>query len=573
MDNNEIANIIEEIGELLEIEGESPFRIRAYRRAGEVIRGLPQDIKELDTEGRLTAITGVGQGIADRIHELLSTGKMTYFEELKSRVPESLAQLVQVPGLGPKKAKLVYDSLGIETLDQLKKAVAEKKLRNLPGLGAKTEENIARGIRRHEEQTGRLLLNQAVPAADKVVDYMKALASVKMIDVAGSLRRRQETIGDIDILCATNAKEEAVERFCEYPEISSVLAKGPTKCSILLKNGLQIDLRLVRPDEYGSALQYFTGSKAHNIKLRELAKKKGLRLSEYGAFDIQTGGRLAAATEEEIYNLLGLDWIDPVLREDRGEIEAAAAHKLPDLIEPADIKGDLHTHTQASDGQSSMLEMAESARALGYSYLAISDHAFKLRVAGGLAPDAWRAEWKKLAELNRRWDDFTLLRGVELNIDNEGAVDFPDDFLAEFDVVTASIHSGFNQDKHRLTERMVKAIANPRIHVIGHPTARILGRRPPYQIDLPLVFKAATAHKTALELNAFPDRLDLRDDYLIEAKKAGCRFAINTDAHHSGQLSHMRYGIATARRAWLSADDIINTYPLAKLKKVLSFTK
>lgn len=573
MDNNEIANIIEEIGELLEIEGESPFRIRAYHNAGQVIRGLPQDINDLDEEGRLTAIAGVGQGIADRIHELLSTGKMTYFEELKSRVPESLAQLVQVPGLGPKKAKLVYESLGIETLDQLKKAVAAKKLRNLPGLGARTEENIARGIRQHEEQAGRLLLSQAVPAAENIVNYMKSPASVEMIDVAGSLRRRQETIGDIDILCATDTPEEAADRFCDYREASSVLAKGPTKCSILLTSGLQIDLRLFKPDEYGSALQYFTGSKAHNIKLRALAKKNGLKLSEYGVFDVKTDRRLAAATEEEVYNLLGLDWIDPVLREDRGEIEAAAAHELPDLIDPADIKGDLHTHTKASDGRSSMLEMAEFARELGYSYLAISDHAFKLRVAGGLAPDEWRREWKELAELNRRWDDFTLLRGVELNIDNEGAVDFPDDFLAEFDVVTASIHSGFNQDKHRLTERMVRAIANPRIHVIGHPTARILGRRPPYQIDLPAIFKAAAEHKTTLELNAFPDRLDLRDDYLIEAKKAGCRFAINTDAHHSGQLSHMRYGIATARRAWLSANDVINTYPLVKLKKVLSFTK
>ena len=565
MENNEVAALLDEIGELLEIEGESSFRVGAYHRAAHVIRSLPQDINELDKEDKLTEIAGVGKGIADRLHELLATGRMTYFEELRSRVPESLAQLVHVPGLGPKKAKLVYDRLNIQTIDQLKKAVAAKKLRRLPGMGAKTEDNIVRGIRQYEQQTARLLLSQAVPAAEKIVKYLTPHKEVLAVDPAGSLRRWQETIGDIDILCATDKPRTVADIFCSNPDAAAVLAKGMSKCSILLKSGLQVDLRLMKPEQYGAALQYFTGSKAHNIHLREIAKKKGLRLSEYGVFDVKTDKMLAGATEEEVYELLGLEWIDPVLRENRGEIEAAAAHRLPRLLGAKDIKGDLHAHTKASDGSSSLAEMAEFALGLGYSYLAVSDHATNLKIAGGLEADEFKKQWAEIAKLNRRSKTFKLLRGVELNIDNDGRVDFPDQFLARFDAVTASIHSGFTQDKALLTKRMLAAIANPYIHVIGHPTARILGRRAPYQVDLPAVFKAAAKHKTALELNAFPDRLDLRDDYLIDAKKAGCKFAINTDAHHTGQLAYMRYGLATARRAWLEAGDVINAWPLNRL--------
>jgi DNA polymerase (family X) len=569
LDNNDVAAMLDEIGDLLEIVGESSFRVGAYRKAAQVIRSLPQDINELDREDKLTSIAGVGKGLAERVHELLSTGKMTYFEQLKEQVPESLAELVHVPGLGPKKARLIYDRLGIKELPQLKQALAQKRLRELPGMGAKTEENILRGLKQYEQQTSRLLLSQAMPAAEKVVNALLAHDEALTADPAGSLRRWRETIGDIDILCSTDRPQAVADIFCSLPDTAHVLAKGAKKCSVILKNALQVDLRLIRPSEYGAALQYFTGSKAHNIKIREIAKKKGFKLSEYGVFDVGSGKLLAGATEEEVYRLIGLQWIDPMLREDRGEIEAAATGRLPNLIDSADIKGDLHTHTKATDGQSGLAEMAEFAQTLGYSYLAVCDHAVNLKVAGGLEAKEFEAQWREIERLNEGWNDFRLLKGVELNIDNEGRVDFPGEFLRGFDVVAASIHGGFNQEKQRLTDRMLAAIANPFIHMICHPTGRILGRRAPYQIDLPAIFEAAAKTGTILELNSFPDRLDLRDDYLLEAKRVGCRFSINTDAHHSGQLSYLRYGLATARRGWLEASDVVNTYRLDRLKRAL----
>jgi DNA polymerase (family X) len=409
-----------------------------------------------------------------------------------------------------------------------------------------------------------------MPAAEKVVNALLAHGEVITADPAGSLRRWRETIGDIDILCSTNEPRAVADIFCSLPDTAHILAKGAKKCSVILKNALQVDLRLIRPSEYGAALQYFTGSKAHNIKIREIAKKRGLKLSEYGVFDAASGQLLAGATEEEVYDLLGLPWIDPMLRENRGEIEAAAAGQLPDLVDSADIKGDLHTHSKATDGQSGLAEMADFARSLGYSYLAVCDHAANLKVAGGLEREEFEAQWAEIDRLNRDWDDFKLLKGVELNIDNEGRVDFPQEFLERFDVVGASIHGGFNQEKKRLTDRMLAAIANPFIHIICHPTGRILGRRAPYQVDLPAIFEAAAKTGTILELNSFPDRLDLRDDYLLEAKRVGCRFSVNTDAHHSGQLSYLRYGIATARRGWLEESDVVNTYRLDRLKLELA---
>ncbi len=565
MNNLEAADVLGEIAELLEIGGESTFRIRAYGRAAQVIRSLPQDINTLDREGDLTEITGVGKGIAAKLHELLTTGKMAYFEELKAKMPESLAELTHVPGLGPKKAKLVYDELGIADLDDLREAVSEGQLRLLPGMGVKTEANIARGLELLKRSRGRLLLNEAVPVAEAFIDYLQGEPGVGAVEAAGSLRRRQETVGDIDILCATDDPAVVAERFCSHPEIDHVTARGEKKCSIILRSGLQVDLRLVRPEEYGAALQYFTGSKAHNIRVREIAVKQGLKLSEYGVFDVRTDRRLAAATEVEVYSALGLPWIDPALREDRGELKAARAGALPGLIRLGDIQGDLHVHTVASDGQSALREMVDFARSLGYSYLAVSDHAFKLRVAGGMSEADFEEQWREVDALNDELADFHVLKGVELNIDNDGEVDFPADFLARYDIAIASIHSGFSQDQARLTERMVRAIRHPHIDIIGHPTGRVLGRREPYDIDLAVVFEAASESGTALELNAFPDRLDLNDGYLMEAKKAGCRFAVNTDAHHSGQLAYMRYGIDIARRGWLEPDDVINTFPLPKL--------
>lgn len=570
MNNTDVANLLDEIGDLLEIQGESLFRTQAYHRAAQVIRSLPQDINQIANAGELTQISGVGKGIAQRLEELLSTGRMSYYEELKAKTPSSLVELMHVPGLGPKKAKLVFEELEIANVKELLKAAKEHRLKDLPGMGAKTEENILRGISQYQQQTQRLLLSQALPTAERIVEQLQGNKEVKAISPAGSLRRWKETIGDIDILAATDDPTKVAELFCTLPDVVHILAQGSTKCSVILSSGLQVDLRLVKPEQFGAALQYFTGSKAHNIHLREIAKKRGLKLSEYGIFRVKDNLFLGGATEEEVYKNLGLPYIEAVLREDKGEIEAAQEGRLPHLITSADVKGDLHAHTKESDGQSSLEEMAEFARKLGYQYLAISDHAEKLKVARGLTIERLEKQWAKIKELNKNWDDLTLLTSTELNIDNEGNVDYPDDVLAQFDVVTASIHSGFGQEKSQITARTVTAINNPHIDIIGHPTGRILGRRAPFQIDLPAVFEAAAKSNTALELNAFPDRLDLNDDQLREAKRTGVKFAINTDAHHVGQLNYLRYGIATAQRAWLTAEDVVNTYPLEKLQKFLT---
>lgn len=569
MNNRQAASTLDEIAELLDILDESTFRVRAYERAAQVVRGLPQEISTLDREGKLIEVSGIGKGIAERLHELLTTGKMTYLEELKTRVPGSLATLVHVPGLGPKKAKLVYEQLGIATLEELKTAAAQNRLRELPGMGAKSEENIIRGLELLARTGGRLLLSEAVPVADKIIEHLERSPESLDIAEAGSLRRRVETIGDIDILCSTKAPLKIAEAFCGYREVERVLAKGTTKCSILIGGGLRVDLRLVKPDEYGAALQYFTGSKRHNIRLREIAKKRGLKVSEYGVFQTESGRRIAGRSESDVYEALDLPWIDPALREDRGEIEAAKSGNLPNLIMRADIRGDLHVHTRASDGQSNLREMAEVARALKYEYLAISDHALELKIAGGLSMKEFEKQWEAIDRLNREFEGFKILRGVELNIDSNGGVDFPADFLARYDLSTASVHTGFNQDRKRLTERILSAIRNPLVNVIGHPTGRVLGRRDPYDVDIIEIFEAAAKTGTILELNAFPDRLDLNDEYLLEAKKRGCRFAVNTDAHHSGQLEYVRYGVDIARRGWLEKADVINTLPLHELQLLL----
>lgn len=570
MDNSEVAALLSDIGDMLEIIGESSFRVGAYRRVANVISAWPQDINEVRLKKNgLTAIPGIGKGIAEKLTELLDTGKMTYYEELKTKLPSSLVELIHIQGVGPKKAKLIYDELGVKSIDELETALQEHRVKDLPGLGVKTEDNIARGVELYKQQSGRLLLSQAIPVAEKIVDYLHNYPEVKEVSMAGSLRRWRETIGDIDILAATDKSGVVADKFCDYPDVVSVLAQGDTKCSVLLHNGLQIDLRLIKPECFGSALQYFTGSKAHNIHLREIAKKRGQKLSEYGLFNVADNKLLAGATETDIYNELGLPYIAPVLREDKGELEAAAAGKLPNLIKLSDIQGDLHVHTQDSDGQSSLEEMADFARKLGYRYLAISDHAQTLKVAHGLDLKRFEKQWARIAKLNQQWEKFTLLTAVELNINSEGKTDFPDEVLARFDIVAASIHTGFNQSKEEITARTMAAMENPHIDIICHPTGRILGRRPPYAIDLIQLFAAAKRTGAILELNSFPDRLDLNDDQLREAKRLGVKFAISTDAHHFGHLANMRYGLHTARRGWLTAADVINTLPVDSLLKLL----
>ncbi len=570
MENKEISDILDDIGDMLEIMGESRFRYLAYHRASQVIRSLPKDLTQVRNDSGLTSIKGIGSGIAEKLTELLDTGRMGYFEELKKSLPGSLTEIIHIQGIGPKKAKLFYDELGIETIEQLEIAVAHEKIQELPGMGVKTEENIERGLEIYRGYEGRLLLDQAVPIAEHIIDYLNKSGLVENINMAGSLRRWQETIGDIDILAAADQKSRVADKFCSYPDTSAILAKGSTKCSILLHSGLQVDLRIIEPEHYGAALQYFTGSKAHNIHIRETAKKKGFKLSEYGLFRIDDEKSIAAKTENDIYKALGMTLMEPELREDKGELGAAEKGNLPQLVKLTDIRGDLHIHTKASDGQSSLEEIAKSCRMLGYEYACITDHAFDLKVAHGLDTQRFEDQWRKIDELNSSFKDFTLLKGVELNIDNKGNVDFDEDFLSRYDVVLASIHMGFNQDKEQITDRSIAAMENPHIDMICHPTGRILGRRPPYSIDMDKLIKAAARTGTILELNSFPDRLDLNDDHLRAAKQVGAKISINTDAHHFYHLSFMRYGLHTARRGWLEKKDVINTTDLKELKILLN---
>ncbi len=569
MDNQDVAFILDEIGEMLEIEGETPFKIRAYHRAAHTIRGLSEDINEIYKDNRLQKIPGVGKGIAERIAELIETGKLAYYEELRAHVPPGLLRLMGIPGVGPKKARLFYDKLGITTIEELLRAADEHKLKDLPGMGLKTEENVRRGIIEFQHLRERILLSEAYPLSDNIIRQLKKYDFILKASAAGSLRRMKETIGDIDILVASSNLKETMDIFCGLPEVVHILAKGETKSSVVTRVGLQVDLRVVSLEQYGAALQYFTGSKEHNIHLRDIAKKKGFKVNEYGVFEVKTGKRIGGVTEKEVYNLLGMEWIPPTLRENKGEIEADIADALPNIIELSDVKGDLHVHSNWSDGLSKIEEVANDAKKRGYNYIAISDHAEKLKVAGGLTANDYRRQWEEIKKVNQEIDGFVILRGAEVNIDNEGKVDFDEDFLKEFDIITASVHSGFTQSKEQLTKRILGAIYNKHVNIIGHPTGRILGKRPPYPLDLKEIFKAAAETGTFLELNSFPDRLDLKDDYLREAKEMGVKFAINTDAHSVGQLRYMFYGVATAQRGWLEPKDVLNTYPLEEMMKML----
>jgi len=569
VDNQDIAAILEEIADLLDIEGESVFRVQAYRRAANSISSLTDDINKVCQEGDLRKISGIGKGIAEKVQELLDTGEIEYFEELKEKIPPSVVELVQIPSLGPKKAKILYEKLNIQTVDDLLDAVNQHKVAPIKGFGPKAEENILKGIKLLRKSRERILLSEAYPLAEKIINQLQRDSQVIRVDMAGSLRRMKETIGDIDILASSDEPSEVSSYFCELAIVDRILAKGDTKASIIAKNGLQVDLRVVLPDQYGSALQYFTGSKEHNIHLRDIAKKEGLKINEYGLFKVNSEKQIAGGSEEEIYKSLQMQYIPPLMRENRGEIELAKQHKLPKLIGLEDIKGDLHVHSSWSDGYDEIKEMASTAKELGYSYIAICDHAEKLKVAGGLSKAEVADRKREIDRINNEMDGFTVLNGIELNIDNNGKLDYDDGFLETFDVVVASIHAGFNQSEEQITKRTIEAINNRHVDIIAHPTGRILGRRPPYAINLRTVFKAAAETGTMLELNSYPDRLDLKDDYLGEAKGEDVRIAINTDAHSKAHLKYMIYGVATAQRGWLESKDVANTHILEELRGVI----
>ncbi len=565
MKNIELSRIFAQIAEILKIKEENPFKIRAYEKVALILENLPVDIETIYRQGGLNNIPGVGESIAQKIEEYLTTGKISYYEELKASVPAGVIELLDIPEVGPKTAKLLYEQLNIDSLEKLEEVVRQQRVRNLPGMGEKSENNILRGIELYKRQKERFLLGRALPLAEEIIGSLSKLKEVDKINYAGSLRRKKETIGDIDILVTSQKPERIMQTFVSLPQVREVLAEGPTKSSVLTREDIHVDVRVVEPRSFGAALQYFTGSKAHNIKLRELAVRRGLKINEYGVFETKTGERIAGEEEEEVYRILDLSFIPPELREDRGEIEAAQQNRLPQLVESSQIKGDLHLHTKWSDGAHTIRQMAEEAKKKGYDYLAITDHSQSLKFAGGLTEERLKEQIEEVKKLDQELEGITLLAGIEVDIKSDGSLDFSDEILSRLDIVIAAIHSGFKQESKVLTERIVKAMQNKFVHIIAHPTGRLLGYREPYQLDMERIIEVAADTRTILELNAQPERLDLSDVYCRRAKEQGVQLSIGTDAHSREGLAVMELGVATARRGWLEEKDVVNTLPLAKL--------
>lgn len=565
--NDEAAALIQELADLLSITGGDAFKIRAYEKAARAVAGHPGDIAGLDLAG-LRTIPGVGDAIAKKLLDYNTTGTIRQVEELRTQIPAGVRALTAIPTLGPKKALAVYEALGVSSVDELAAAVEEGRLRGLKGFGAKTEENIRHGIELMRGSGERVLVDAAAGVADEVVAALSALPQVERCAHAGSLRRMRETIGDVDVLAASRDPRPIMEAFTALPFVAEVIAGGDKKTSVRTSRGLQVDLRVVPPESWGAALQYFTGSQAHNIRTREIAVKAGLRLSEYGLFHAGTDELIVSKTEEEVYARLGLPWVHPALREDSGEIEAALKDELPRLVTVEDLRGDLHSHTDLTDGVASLEDMAAAARDRGLEYYAITDHAPNL-VMQRMTDEKMLAQRARIAELRGRFPGLTLLHGTELNIDPDGGVDWDAGFLSGFDVCVASVHSHFTQDEASMTRRLVRACENPHVHVIGHPTARSIGRRAPVNADWDEVFRAAARTGTAMEIDSFPDRLDLPADLVRRAKRFGVKFSVDTDAHSVGHHRNIRYGVGTAQRGWLTPDDVINTWPLERLRAFL----
>ncbi len=560
--NDEAAALIQELADLLSITGGETFKIRSYEKAARVIAGYPEDVSDLDLAG-LKKIPGVGDAIAKKVLDFTATGTIWQVEDLRAQIPAGVRALTAIPTLGPKKALVLHQELGISSVAELSAAIEEGRLRDLRGFGEKTEENIRHGITLLQQSGGRVLIDVAMKLAEEIVAALSPLA--ERCTYAGSLRRGRETIGDIDVLAAAESSAELMETFASLPYVTEVIVGGDKKTSVRTVQGLQVDLRVVPPASWGAALQYFTGSKEHNVRTREMAVRAGLKLSEYGLFEVESGALIVSETEEEVYQRLGLPWIPPTMREDQGEIQAALAGELPALVELKDLRGDLHTHTDLTDGVASLEDMVATAAGLGHDYYAITDHAPDLFMQR-MTDEKMLAQREQIAALQRRYPDMVLLHGTELNIDSAGGVDWDHDFLSGFDLCVASVHSNFTQDRDDLTRRFITACENPYVNIIGHPTTRLIGRRSPVDADWDPIFKAAAATGTALEVDAFPDRLDLPADLIRRALRHGVKFSIDSDAHATIHLSHLRYGIATAQRGWLTPGDVINTWPLDRLR-------
>lgn len=559
IENIEAAWIISEIADLLELQGESIFKIRAYRKAAKAIATLAADLSEMSSQGKLETVPGIGKAIAGKIGELFKTGKIEYYENLKAEVPPGLLEVVSVPGIGARMAQQLYQKLGISSLDELEAAARGRKIRGLPGMGNKTEMNILRGIEMLRSGTGLVTLGIADAMAEAFTGFLKSLPGVAEAGAAGSVRRMKDAIGDIDLVVGSYEAERVIDIFVKHPQVKKVLAKGDTKARVVTLAGIGIDLLVVEPEQYWTAMHHFTGSKEHNVRLREIAHKKGLKINEYGIFGRDDDTQLSAAGEADIYTHLGMEYIPPELREDLGEVEAALNGRLPDLVETGDIKGDLHIHSDWSDGVNSITEIVGRASEMGYEYIAITDHSRSLGIAGGLSVERLGEQERYLRALNEKTDKIEILSGIEADILSNGNLDYPDEILAARDIVVASVHSGFRQDREKITGRVISAMKNSHVDIVAHPTGRLIGRREPYAIDMEEIFAAAVKYGTALEINASPDRLDLSDRYVRRAAEMGIRICINTDAHDINRMDDMKYGVATARRGWLEKNDILNT--------------
>jgi len=568
MSNAKIAAILYEIADLLELKGVE-FKPRAYRRAARSIETLGRDITDYYKENKLEEIPGVGKAIAKKIREIIETGELNYLKQLREELPAGLLQLMEIPEIGPKTAMRLYKELKITNLHELKKAAEEHRIRRLKGFGEKSEENILKGIRIIEQRSGRMLLGYAYYYGKKIEQYIASVTKLRTVSVAGSLRRMKETIGDIDILVGSDNPSMVMDVFVSNPEVEEVLARGDTRGSVRLKDGVQVDIRVVSTDSYGAALQYFTGSKDHNIELRRLAIEKGYKINEYGVFTKETGEKIAGKTEEEVYGILGLDYIPPELRENRGEIQAAAHHQLPHLIEIDHIRGDFHIHTNLSDGSASIEEIAEECKRRGYEYVAITDHSETLKVAGGLSKEKLIKSIETVRKINEKIDGFRVLTGAEVEILGDGRLDYPDSVLRDLDIVVAAVHSGFRMSRKEMTERILSAMANDYVTILAHPTGRVIEQRDPYEVDLERIIDEARGKGVWLEINALPERLDLNDVNAKWAKESGIMMAIGTDAHSLDQLNYMIFGVATAKRGWLEKGNVANTLTLNDLERVL----
>jgi DNA polymerase (family X) len=570
VDNRSIAQLLGETADLLEIAAGDPFRIRSYRRAAEAVENSTEQLSSLIGDpARLLAIQGIGKGMAANILEIETRGSLKLRDELLTKYRPTMLELLKLPGMGPKTVALLWEALGVSDIDQLQAAIEGGKLASLPRFGQKLIDKLTRGIAEYRKNSGRFLLNDAQATSERITLYLQQFAGITEVMPAGSLRRGRETVGDLDLLvtgpaCEQDVVAAAVDYVAAFPPIAELLAKGQNKVSFRLRSGLQVDVRLLPQASYGAALQYFTGSKMHNVSLRQRALKRGYTLSEYALSRLDNGEVVAAASEEEIYRALGLDWIPAELRENQGELEAAAEHRLPRLIETSDLRGDVHMHTHATDGRNSIEEMAEAAIARGYEYIAITDHSKNLAMVNGLDDQRALQHLQRIREVDERMQGkIRVLTGIEVDILADGEIDLSNEVLAQMDVVIASVHSHFQQSKEQMTERLLKALENPYIRILGHLTGRLLLRRDSYEMDMQAVLKQAAAAGVAVEHNAYPDRLDLCDLELRRARELGTKIVINTDSHHTSDMDAIQYGIRQLRRAWLRKEDVLNTLPVS----------